>query len=134
MEDSRDEGKRMRKYGSLLILFFVLFGAPKGNAQELSATDPDIVRYQIAKALRAGDIELALKGFDRSEKSQTIIPALNAAQRNQLADWIENAQLINSGENYRAYTTKWTDAQGNVRNMNMTMGRDNSGQWRIISW
>lgn len=111
-----------------------IYKPPLGNAQEVSASDPEMVRLQIANALRAGDIDLALKGFDRSKKSQTIIPAFDAAQRNQLADWIEKGQLTNSGENYRAYTTEWTDEQGKVHNMNWTMGRDNLGQWRIISW
>jgi hypothetical protein len=124
----------MRKCGFLLILFFVLFGAPKGNALELTATDPDILRHQIAKALREGNIELALKGFAPGEKSQTIIPALNAKYRNLLAEWVEKAQLKSAYEGYRAYRTKWTDPQGGIHNMEFIIVRDKQGRWTIISW
>ena len=124
----------MRKYGFLFAIVFLLLISTIGNTQEISNTNPDILRHQIAKALREGNLELALQGFAPSEKSQTIIPALDVKGRNLLADWIEKAQLINSGENYRAYRTKWTDPQGNIRNMEFIFARDKQGRWTIISW
>ena len=124
----------MKKYRFLLIVFIVLFGVPKGNAQEIAASDPEMARIQIANALRAGNIELALKGFANSEKSQTIIRALNAAQRNSLAAWIEKAEPIYTSKNGRVYRGKWVDPQGNIRSKEFIFVRDRQGHWRIISW
>jgi hypothetical protein len=124
----------MRKYGFFFAVVFLLSMFTGGSAKESSATDADIVRFRTANALRAGNIDLALEGFARDEKSQTIIPALNTAQRNQLADLIENAQAIYTSENDRAYRYDWTDEAGNMRHTEFIMRRNESGHWRIISW
>jgi hypothetical protein len=124
----------MRKYGFLLALLLLLCLLNRGNAQELSASDPDIFRHQIAKALREGKLDLASKGFAPSEKAQTIIPALNAEDRNLLADWIEKAQLKSAHEGYRVYVTKWTDPQGDIHNFELMIVRNEQGRWIIISW
>jgi hypothetical protein len=124
----------MRKYGFLFAIVFLLFMSTRGNTQEISNTDPDVVRIRTANALRSGDIALALEGFARSEKSETVIRALNAVHRNQLADLIENAQAIYTSENDRAYRYDWTDEAGNTRHTEFIMRRNQSGQWHIISW
>jgi hypothetical protein len=134
MKDSRGEGKRMKKYGFFFAVVFLVCLLNQGNAQELSATDPDTLRDQIAKALREGNLELALQGFATSEKAQTLIPTLNAEERNLLADWLEKAQLKTSREGYRVYKTKWTDPQGGVHNFELMIVRNEQGRWIIISW
>lgn len=117
----------------------VLKGKPGGQViiqiiQQAAAITPQMARLQTANALRTGDIELALAGFYPNEKSQAIIPALDVVYRNQLADWIESVQPIYTSENYRAYRTEWTDEAGNIRHIDITMRRNESGQWHIISW
>lgn len=124
----------MRKYGFFFAVVFLLCISTTGNTQELSATDPEMVRLQIANALRAGNIELAMKGFAPDKKSQTIIPALDAVHRNQLADLIEKAQTIYTSEKDRAYRYDWTDEAGNMRHAEFIMRRNELGQWQIISW
>ena len=124
----------MRKCGFLFAIVFLLFISTRGNTQEISNTDPDVVRIRTANALRVGNIDLALQGFVRDEKSQTIIPALNADRRNQLADLIEKAQAIYTGENDRAYRYNWTDEAGNIRHTEFIMRRNELGPWHIISW
>ena len=111
-----------------------IYKPPLGNATNSSATEADTVRLRTANALRAGNIDLALKGFARDEKSQTIIPALSAAKRNEIADLIEKAQAIYTSESDRAYRYDWTDEAGNIRHTEFIMGRNKSGQWHIISW
>lgn len=124
----------MRKYGFLFAMVFLLYLSSSGDAKESSATDADIVRLRTANALRVGNIDLALKGFARDEKSETIIRALDAVHRKQLADLIENAQAIYTSENDRAYRYDWTDEAGNIRHTEFIMRRNESGQWHIISW
>jgi hypothetical protein len=133
MQDSRDEGQRMRKYGFLFAMVFLLSIPTKGNAQEVSNTDPDIVRLRTANALRAGDIDLALKGFVPDSQREDIIRALDHAQRNLLAHEIENAELILTAGTTRFYRYNWTDETGD-NFIEFTMVRDDRGKWVIASW
>lgn len=122
----------MRKYGFLLIFFLVLFGTPKVSAQELSATDPDVVRHQVAEALREGNIDLALKGFERNSNRESIIRALDRSLLNRLAHQIENAQLYRKTENIRFYRYTWTDETGK-NTIKFVMAKDDQGKWIIVS-
>ncbi len=123
----------MRKYGFFFAVLFLFCMFTKGNTQEVPANDPDIVRLRTANALRAGDIDLALKGFYPDPKSQSIIPTLDASQRNKLAHWLENAELIKEDDDRRIYRYTWPGSSGE-KYSHFTMQKDFEGKWVITSW
>ena len=123
----------MRKYGFLFAIVFLLFISTIGNTQEISNTDPDVVRIRTANALRAGDIDLALKGFYPDPRSLSIIPTLDASQRNKLAHWLENAKLIKEHDDRRIYRYIWTEESGEHM-VDFTMQKDFQGKWVITNW
>ncbi len=98
----------------------------------IEVRDAETVRAQIANDLREGDIESALEGFAPSEKSMAI-STFNTDQLNQLADWIEKAELVEENDNYRIYRYTWTDQSGE-HFIEFTMTKDGKGQWLITSW
>lgn len=94
---------------------------------------PEEVLSRTANALRAGNIDLALQGFYQDEKTRSILPGLDAAKRNQLADEIENATFVLERGRSRYYRYSWTDATGS-NSVEYSMAINDEGNWIITSW
>lgn len=101
--------------------------------QEAAGPPPETVLARTAKALRAGNIELVLKGFFNDEKTLRIIPSLDAAKRNQLADMLEDYVIVSETERSRSYRHRWTDESGK-NSVEFAMAIDFDGNWAIVSW
>lgn len=94
---------------------------------------PEEVLSRTANALRAGNIDLALQGFYQDEKTRSILPGLDAAKRNQLADEIENATFVLERGRSRYYRYSWTDETGS-NSVEYSMAINDEGNWIITSW
>lgn len=101
--------------------------------QEVVEITPEIVRFRTANALRAGDIELVLQGFLQNEKTLSIIPGIDAAKRDQLADILEKAVIERETNRSRSYRYNWIDQSGR-NSVSFAMAIDNEGKWIIASW
>jgi hypothetical protein len=101
--------------------------------QEVAEMTPQIVRVRTANALRAGDIGLVLQGFLQDEKTLSIIPGLDAAKRNQLADMLEDAVIERETDRSRSYRYSWIDESGR-NSVAFAMAIDGEGKWIIVSW
>ena len=122
----------MKKYGFFFAVAFLVFLSNQSNAQELSASDPEMLRRQIANALRAGNIELALKGFEPNSRRENLIRALDRPLLNRLAHHIERAELYKQTYNIRFYRYTWTDEKGE-NTIKFVMAKDDQGKWIIVS-
>jgi hypothetical protein len=95
--------------------------------------DEAAVLIQTANSLRAGDIQSAAENFTPSSKDDILLNS-NTEEQNQLAEWIENAELIFEKENYKVYRTEWVDEDGETNIVEFIMSPDEAGKWKIISW
>ena len=115
-----------------------LMGKPGGQVTlevlaETAEITPEISIVQTANALRAGDIDLVLKGFEQRELTTSAIQSLDTEKRYQLALWIENAELIKETDSRRVYRYTWPDGFGE-KYSDFTMVRNEEGKWIISNW
>jgi hypothetical protein len=96
--------------------------------------DAESTKAAIVAYLRSGNIEAAAASF-RSGKKNDFLRTLNREAQNQLATWIESAQLSNGATNeFRCYESIWQDDQGVTHKMKFIMLRNNLGEWKINNW
>ena len=100
--------------------------------QEVAEITHEIVRVRTANCLRAGDIKGALEGFAPNERAE-LIPSFNVAQKNDLAESIENAEFLTETGALRWYQYKWTNESGE-NFIKFSMTQDEQGIWIITSW
>jgi hypothetical protein len=92
-------------------------------------------RADLVKRLREGDIKTAMKYFNPLGLQTKRLAHLDKVKLQQLAFWIENAQLTQDSPNYKTYRYVWKNKSGEPNSVEFGFERCNGnavceqGKW-----
>jgi hypothetical protein len=97
---------------------------------------PEKVLLEVASDLRNGDIEAALTKFEPTKRHKKFFSLLGSEELSEIADLIENAELveINSIHRYRKYKIEFIDNNEVKQNSEFMMLKNNEGEWIIVGF
>ena len=97
---------------------------------------PETVLQAISVSLSNGDIEAAIRGFSvqNADRYRRALTRMSITDLQDLAHFFGNAKLIEETDDIRVYSAPFRERDGTFSDVTFTMGMDDIGVWRVISW
>jgi hypothetical protein len=99
-----------------------------------SSTTAEQTLSFLAGELEAGNIDAALKRFTRTQKNIDVLTNFTSQDRVVFASALRHAQFQEEKTNVRIYRIPFVEDDGSTTNPEITLAREETGGWIIVSW
>jgi hypothetical protein len=100
----------------------------------LQPTTPENALRQLAHDLQTNNTDEILKRFTPSPINHEALMGLSTENRNRFSQALDNAELLKETESLIIYLVPWTEEDGSIIELEITLAKNDIGEWFIISW